>query len=89
MQQHITSGTTTVTTNHTHSSTHNILTSNYMHTRDDPLSIVTRPPDDEPENVRRVRVEKERVAKGVSDAIDEAIAGERNVSRHDIFQWCN
>ncbi len=46
----------------------------------DPLDSLLSPPPNEPPPVKLLREEKERVAKSISDAIDEALRQERAVS---------
>jgi hypothetical protein len=45
----------------------------------DPFESALEPPPDEPPPLKLIREEKERVAKSISDAIDEALRVERSV----------
>lgn len=47
----------------------------------DPLDDVLRPPLDETEEARSIRLQSEEKAKRVSDAIDEALRQERQAAR--------
>lgn len=47
----------------------------------DPLDDVLRPPTDETEEERTIRLQTEEEAKRVSDAIDEAIRQERQAAK--------
>lgn len=47
----------------------------------DPLDLFLRPPTDETEAERAVRLQSEEKAKRVSDAIDEAIRQERQAAK--------
>ena len=47
---------------------------------EDPLTLAIRPPLDETPEEKTVREQKERNAKAISDAIDQSIKQERQVS---------
>jgi guanine nucleotide-binding protein alpha-1 subunit len=48
----------------------------------DPLTLALRPPPDEPEDARQLRIQREQEAKRVSMIIDEQIRQERLTNKH-------